>query len=64
MVLRPDVIGVFEFIALARLRAQQLAAGSVPRVEGDHSIAVLAQMEVAAGKIQAVGERPDPGGVA
>ena len=60
MVLLPPDIGVFEFIALARLRALQLAAGCSPRVDGHHSVAVLAQMEIAAGKVQAA-DRPDKG---
>lgn len=53
MVLRPDDVGVFQFIALARLRAVQLAAGCRPRVDGQHSVAVMAQMEIAAGKVRA-----------
>ena len=58
MVLLPPDIGVFEFITLARLRAVQLAAGCSPRIGGHHSVAVLAQMEIAAGKVQAA-DRPD-----
>jgi hypothetical protein len=52
MILRPDGIGRFEFIALARLRAHQLNQGCVPRVEGVHLRAVTAQMEVALGYIE------------
>ena len=52
MMLRPDGIGRFEFIALARLRAHQLNRGCVPRIEGVHLRAVTAQLEVALGYIE------------
>jgi hypothetical protein len=51
MVNRPADVNAFEFVVLAALRAQQLLAGSVPRMEGDHSAATMAQMEVAGGCI-------------
>ena len=51
MINRPDRIGAFEFAVLASLRAEQLCRGCVPRIEGDHSVAVTAQMEVAAGAV-------------
>lgn len=54
MVPRPDALGAFQFVAISRLRAHQLTAGSVPRFEGPHTVAVMAQMEVAAGKIQVI----------
>lgn len=54
MVLRPPLIGAFEFITLASLRAHQLTAGCEPRLGGAHRAAVMAQMEVAAGKVRAV----------
>lgn len=44
-------MGAFEFVAVAALRAGQLARGCRPRVEGDHTTAVLAQREVAEGKV-------------
>jgi len=50
-------MGSFEFVVLARLRAAQLVRGCAPRVGGDHSTAVMAQLEVAAGKVTAM---PDP----
>ena len=53
MVKRPELIGAFTFVALARLRVAQLSQGCTPRVPGDHTIATLAQMEVAAGEIKA-----------
>jgi len=50
---RPDGIGAFKFAVLASLRAAQLCRGCVPRVEGEHSVAVTAQMEVAGGAVAA-----------
>jgi DNA-directed RNA polymerase subunit K/omega len=47
-------MGSFEFVVLAKLRALQLVRGCAPRVTGDHSTAVLAQLEVAAGKVTAM----------
>lgn len=51
---RPNEIGVFEFAVLASRRAEQLCRGCVPRVEGGHTIAVTAQLEVMAGKVARV----------
>jgi len=51
---RPDGLGVFEFAVLASLRASQLCRGCQPRVDGDHSVAVTAQMEVAGGIVMSV----------
>jgi hypothetical protein len=48
---RPVGIGVFEFAVLASLRSAQLCRGCVPRVDGDHTVAVTAQMEVACGAV-------------
>ena len=56
MVKRPDDVGAFAFVTLARLRVPQLAQGCTPRVAGVHTIAVMAQMEVAAGEISAIDE--------
>jgi DNA-directed RNA polymerase subunit K/omega len=44
-------MGSFEFVAVAALRAAQLARGCLPRVDGDHTTAVLARLEVAEGKV-------------
>ena len=52
MVKRPDSIGAFEFVAVARLRAVQLAQGCTPRVAGIHTVAVMAQLEVAGGEVK------------
>jgi DNA-directed RNA polymerase subunit K/omega len=51
MIRRPYKMGAFEFVAIAARRAAQLARGCRPRVEGDHSTAVLARREVAEGKV-------------
>jgi len=51
MVSRPVKYNAYEFIAVAALRAKQLLAGCTPRLEGDHSVATMAQMEVAAGRV-------------
>lgn len=51
MVNRPLHINQYEFVALCALRAQQLLAGCVPRLGGDHNAATMAQMEVAAGHV-------------
>jgi len=50
---RPDGIGAFKFAVLASLRAAQLCRGCSPRIEGAHSVAVTAQMEVAGGTVAA-----------
>jgi DNA-directed RNA polymerase subunit K/omega len=53
-VIRPPLeMGKFEFVAIAALRAAQLTRGCRPRVDGDHTTAVLAQREVAEGKVNA-----------
>jgi DNA-directed RNA polymerase subunit K/omega len=44
-------MGAFEFVAVAALRAKQLARGCLARVDGDHGVAVLARLEVAEGKV-------------
>ncbi len=51
MVKRPAGVGVFEFSVMAGLRALQLSRGCTPRVEGDHSVSVTAQLEVSEGKV-------------
>ena len=51
MVVRPPLLNAYEFVVVASLRAQQLMGGCVPLVTGDHKKTVLAQMEVAAGRI-------------
>jgi DNA-directed RNA polymerase subunit K/omega len=51
MIDRPHGMGAFEFVVISALRAAQLTRGCVPKVEGDHTTAVLAQREVAEGKV-------------
>ena len=61
MIQRPAGLGTFEFVVLATLRAAQLMRGCRPRVDGIHKAAVIAQLEVAQGKVMAlVGDEPDP----
>jgi DNA-directed RNA polymerase subunit K/omega len=51
MVIRPVHLNAYEFVVVAAHRAKQLLAGCTPRLEGDHSVATMAQMEVAAGRV-------------
>jgi DNA-directed RNA polymerase subunit K/omega len=51
MVIRPIDVNPFEFVVVAALRAQQLLAGCVPRLEGLHGAPTMAQMEVAGGQV-------------
>lgn len=54
MITRPRDLNPYEFVVVASLRAQQLLAGSTPRLAGDHSPATMAQMEVANGLVKNV----------
>jgi len=60
MVTRPIHLNAYEFVAVAALRAKQLVAGCTPRLEGDHSAATMAQMEVAAGRVARLVEIIEP----
>jgi len=61
MVSRPVHLNAYEFVAVSALRAQQLRAGCIPRLEGLHSPSTMAQMEVAAGRVaRATAEDPGP----
>jgi hypothetical protein len=51
MVIRPIHLNAYEFVVVSALRAQQLLAGCVPRIEGPHGAATMAQMEVAGGRV-------------
>ena len=51
MVVRPIHLNAYEFVVVSALRAQQLLAGSLPRVDGDHGPSTTAQMEVAHGHV-------------
>jgi len=48
---RPPSVGAFQFAVLATLRAAQLMRGCRPRVGGTHKPTVIAQVEVAEGKV-------------
>jgi DNA-directed RNA polymerase subunit K/omega len=61
---RPAGLGTFEFVVLATLRAAQLMRGCRPRVDGIHKAAVIAQLEVAQGKVTAMVYEPVPDAVA
>jgi hypothetical protein len=45
-------MGAFHFSVLSTLRAAQLLRGCTPRVEGLHKYTVIAQCEVAEGKVK------------
>ena len=51
MVMPPAGFNLFEFVVLSSLRAQQLLAGCTPRLPGEHTPMVMAQMEVAGGHV-------------
>ena len=51
MVQRPASLGKFQFVVLSALRSAQLVRGCRPRVEGTHKKTVIAQLEVAEGKV-------------
>jgi len=51
MIQRPSSMGTFQFVVLATLRAAQLMRGCTPRVLGDHKATIIAQSEVAQGKV-------------
>ena len=50
----PNVMSKYRFVMLAALRAEQLQAGALPRIDSDtRKATVLAQEEVAAGVVEA-----------
>jgi DNA-directed RNA polymerase, subunit K/omega len=57
---RPLHINAFEFAVLAGLRASQLTRGCTPRVDGSVKRAVIAQREIAEGKVVRVAAEPIP----
>ena len=60
MVIRPPHMNAYEFAVVSALRAQQLIAGCVPRTDGVHNAATMAQKEVAAGKVVRSAEMAPP----
>jgi DNA-directed RNA polymerase subunit K/omega len=64
LIYRSNEVNKFEFVVVAALRAQQLARGCTPRVDGNNKPFITAQLEVLAGKVQKIGaptmpEQPD-----
>jgi len=53
-------LNAFEFAVLAGLRASQLTRGCTPRVDGSVKLAVIAQREIAEGKVVRVVGDPVP----
>jgi DNA-directed RNA polymerase subunit K/omega len=53
-------LNAFEFAVLAGLRASQLTRGCTPRVDGSVKRAVIAQREIAEGKVVRVVAEPVP----
>ena len=51
MIRPPSGMGAFQFVVLAGLRAAQLTRGCTPKVDGDHTPPVMAQREIAEGKV-------------
>ena len=51
MIQRPLELSAFEFVVACGLRAAQLTRGCTRLVEGSHKNTVMAQLEVAAGKV-------------
>lgn len=59
MVIRPVHMNAYEFVVVSALRAKQLLAGCVARLDGSHNAATMAQMEVAAGHVVRVEGKGD-----
>lgn len=51
MIQRPVEMSAFKFVVLASLRAAQLMRGCTPRVVSTQKRIMVAQLEVAAGKV-------------
>jgi hypothetical protein len=57
---RPDDVGAYQFAVVSALRAGQLLRGCIPRVNaGAHRATVVAQLEVADGKIMELSKASD-----
>ena len=55
--LPPTRIGGFEFVVLAALRSAQLMRGCTPTIDvGSHKPTVVAQMEIASGRVRRLDE--------
>jgi hypothetical protein len=64
MIQPPPGMGAFQFVKLASLRAAQLQRGCRPLVDGDgtHRATVIAQVEVAEGRVTQVSSVVAAGG--
>jgi DNA-directed RNA polymerase omega subunit len=60
MVNRLPDSNAFELVVLATKRAQQLIRGCTPKMAGNHKATVMAQMEIAGGKIARVTDATPP----
>jgi DNA-directed RNA polymerase subunit K/omega len=60
MVRRPDGMNAFEFAVLSSLRAAQLSRGCTPRVAQSAKVTIIAQQEIAEGKVLASAREPRP----
>ncbi len=47
----PAIMGRYEFVVVSSLRAHQLMAGCIARIDGNHKLTRIACMEVAEGKV-------------
>jgi DNA-directed RNA polymerase subunit K/omega len=54
LIYRSNQVNKFEFVVVAALRAQQLARGCTPKVDGNYKPFITAQLEVLAGKVQKI----------
>jgi DNA-directed RNA polymerase subunit K/omega len=51
MIRRPLDIGRFEFVVLSALRAAQLLRGCPPRIDVEHKVTTIAQLEISSGVV-------------
>jgi DNA-directed RNA polymerase subunit K/omega len=56
--LRRSATNGYEFAVVSALRAHQLMQGCTPRLDGEHKATTMARMEVAAGKVARLPDRP------
>jgi DNA-directed RNA polymerase subunit K/omega len=55
---RPDGFGAYRFVVVSALRAGQLLRGCTPKIDGHTNRAtVIAQLEVASGRIREIHDR-------
>jgi DNA-directed RNA polymerase subunit K/omega len=56
LIYRPPALGAFELAVLAGRRARQLQRGCLPKIGGQHTVAVTALLEVITGTVAKVEE--------